>query len=72
MSVIAIVFWVVQLLITMKALSRLGFSPAWAALGLFPLAGLIGLWVLAFVRWPIRDAKEIAAQGGDGLADTFA
>jgi hypothetical protein len=31
---------------------RTGHSPWWGLLCLIPVAGLVGLWVLAFVRWP--------------------
>ncbi|HTI86516.1 MAG TPA: hypothetical protein VL966_07925 [Alphaproteobacteria bacterium] len=35
-----------------RILRRLGRHPAWALLVLFPPAGLIGLWVLAYSEWP--------------------
>lgn len=34
------------------ALSRMGFAPLWVLLLLVPFAGVIGLWILAFRRWP--------------------
>ena len=36
-----------------KVLRRVGFSGWWSILALVPLLGLIGLWVFAFIRWPI-------------------
>lgn len=62
--------WIAQILILMRALSRFGFSPAWALVSVIPLAGLVALWIIAFVRWPIPDSKELMSRGDD-LADTF-
>jgi hypothetical protein len=36
-----------------KILTRVGFGGWWSILAVVPLAGLIGVWVFAFVRWPI-------------------
>ena len=38
-----------------KILARVGFSGWWSLLAVVPLIGLIGVWVFAFVRWPIDD-----------------
>ena len=38
-------------------LKRIGFSPWWALLCFIPVAALLGLWLLAFTRWP-RDAQQ--------------
>ena len=35
-------------------LKRIGFSGWWSVLAFVPIAKLVGLWVLAFGRWPIR------------------
>jgi membrane associated rhomboid family serine protease len=35
-----------------RILMRLGYSAWWVIIAFIPLANLIGLWVLAFVRWP--------------------
>ncbi len=35
-----------------KILSRMGFSPLWAALAFVPGLNLIALWLLAFTDWP--------------------
>jgi hypothetical protein len=40
---------------TGRILRRLGFSPLWSVVALFPVVNLIALWVLAMVPWP-RDA----------------
>jgi hypothetical protein len=37
-------------------LKRLGLSMLWALLCFIPIAALLGLWLLAFIRWP-RDAQ---------------
>jgi hypothetical protein len=37
-------------------LKRLGFGMWWALLCLVPAAAFVGLWTLAFIRWP-RDGQ---------------
>jgi hypothetical protein len=37
---------------------RTGHHPAWTLVLLVPFLGLIGLWVLAFKRWPVEDRPE--------------
>jgi len=36
-------------------LRRLGFSPWWAIIAPLSPLNIIGLWVLAFVKWPVED-----------------
>ncbi|MNE03566.1 hypothetical protein [uncultured Brevundimonas sp.] len=36
-----------------RILRRLGFSRWWVILAFIPYANLLGLWILAFIRWPI-------------------
>jgi hypothetical protein len=38
------------------ALKRIGFSPWWALICFVPIAAVLALWALAFIRWP-RDAQ---------------
>lgn len=38
-----------------KVLRRVGFSGWWSILALVPVVGFIGLWIFAFIRWPIDD-----------------
>ena len=52
---VVLLVWVIPLA---KLLSRLGFNQAWALLSFIPIAGVVLLWVIAFVQWPIADAKE--------------
>jgi len=59
--VIMVVGWAIAVGMILK---RMGFSPAWAILSLFPLINLIGIWFLALGRWPLEDHAE-------GVADTF-
>jgi hypothetical protein len=39
-------------------LRRLGFSPWWAVLAPLSPLNIIGLWVLAFKKWPIEDVPQ--------------
>jgi hypothetical protein len=40
-----------------RILGRLGYSKWLSIVALIPLINLIGLWILAFVRWPIEDQE---------------
>ena len=35
-----------------RILNRLGFSGWWAILAFIPWVNVVGLWVIAFIRWP--------------------
>jgi predicted PurR-regulated permease PerM len=37
-----------------RILKRLGFSRWWVVVALFPYLNVVGLWILAFVRWPVE------------------
>lgn len=37
---------------SVKILNRLGFSRWWALLMIVPFGFIVGLWLLAFSRWP--------------------
>ena len=37
-----------------RILRRLGFSRWWVVAALIPYVNVVGLWVLAFVKWPIE------------------
>lgn len=37
-----------------RILWRLGFSRWWVVVALIPYANVVGLWALAFVRWPLE------------------
>ena len=39
-------------------LQRIGRSPWWALLCAVPIVNVIGLWCLAFMRWPKLDRKN--------------
>lgn len=37
-----------------RILGRLGFSPWWGLISLIPYLNVVGLCVLAYVKWPIE------------------
>lgn len=39
-------------------LLRTGRSPLWAFVLLVPYAGVVGLWLLAYIRWPRMDGAN--------------
>jgi hypothetical protein len=41
-----------------RIVKRTGHSPWWSLLMLVPLANLIGVWTLAFSRWPAIDGQN--------------
>lgn len=57
--------WIMLLLIAVVflypisvILRRIGYSPFWALLALFPLLNLVGLWIVAFGPWPRNGARK--------------
>jgi len=49
---LAIIMILSFLVATAMILRRTNHSPLWCLLWLFPPAGVVGLWVLAFKPWP--------------------
>lgn len=41
-----------------RVVSRLGFNGAWGLLSLLPGLNVLGLWLLAFSRWPRRRRRD--------------
>jgi len=39
-------------------LRRIGYSPFWCLLVLFPLLNIIGLWLLALSPWPTNGSRR--------------
>jgi len=37
-----------------RVLKRIGFSRWWIVVALIPYVNVVGLWILAFVKWPIE------------------
>ena len=48
-----------------RIIRRTGRSPAWVLLCLVPFGFVIGLWMLAFVQWPIVARRPELASGSD-------
>ena len=44
---------------TARILRRMGYSRAWAILWLIPVANIVALWALAYIKWP-RDGDDTA------------
>jgi hypothetical protein len=60
-----IALWVYPL---WRIIGRTGHHPALSLVAIFPVAGLIVLWWLAFARWPAIEAPEtgVASHAGVG------
>lgn len=57
------IVWIVWIVPLYKILGRIGFARGWALVALFPPAGMVLLWTIAFIRWRITDANDGPAMG---------
>lgn len=62
MGSVSIVHWLLILIIAFvtvwpvyRILQKAGFSGWWSIIALIPLLNVIGVYVLAIVRWPVED-----------------
>lgn len=45
-----------------RIVQRLGLNPAWSLLYFVPIGGIIGLWFLAWAKWPkLSEADQTKA-----------
>ena len=58
MIVMLVVAWIVWIVPLYRILGRIGVSPFWAFVAIFPPLGLVMLWVIAFSDWKAGGAKE--------------
>ena len=54
---LAAVFAILAVIPSVIILRRIGYSGWWAILAAISPLNILGLWVLAFVRWPIDNAE---------------
>jgi hypothetical protein len=52
---IIVILVITALIPSVIILRRLGFSPWWAIIAPISPLNIIGLWVIAFVKWPVED-----------------
>lgn len=55
--VIVIIIFTIILIPTGRILRRAGFSAWWSILAVVPFLNLVGLWILAYVRWPAGETR---------------
>ena len=53
---IVLIVWVAWIVPLYRILGKVGFAKGWAFLALFPPAGMVILWVIAFSRWRVADS----------------
>ena len=41
-----------------RILSRMGYSVWWLLVFFVPFGPVVGLWLIAFAKWPITDAHQ--------------
>jgi len=59
---LAVVLATLAIIPSVMILRRLGYSGWWAILAAVSPINIIGLWVLAMVRWPIEKNQPAAAR----------
>jgi len=59
---LAVVLATLAIIPSVMILRRLGYSVWWAILAAVSPINIIGLWVLAMVRWPIEKDQPAAAR----------
>lgn len=58
LDIIVIVGVILLIIPAAMILRRMGYSPFWAIIAPISPLNLIGLWVLAFIRWPVEQAPK--------------
>ncbi|HEX5280665.1 MAG TPA: hypothetical protein VFW28_11365 [Micropepsaceae bacterium] len=53
--IVIVVLGILTIIPAVIALRRLGFSPWWAIIAPISPLNIIGLWVVALVKWPVED-----------------
>jgi hypothetical protein len=56
-AIVGVVLFVVLFVLgypASRVLKRIGFSRWWVVVALIPYVNVVGLWILAFVKWPIE------------------
>ena len=54
-AVIILIVAILAIIPSVIILRRLGFSPWWAIVAPISPLNILGLWVIAFVKWPVED-----------------
>jgi len=55
-----IIFFIVILSFPIaRILSRIGFSKWWTIVYFIPFVNIVGIWILAYSRWPAVDRARI-------------
>lgn len=57
------IVWIVWIVPLYRLLGRVGFARGWAFVALFPPAGMVLLWTIAFIRWRVADVDDGPAMG---------
>jgi hypothetical protein len=55
-----VIFFIVALSIPIaRILTRIGYSKWWTLVYFIPFVNIIGIWILAYSRWPAVDRARI-------------
>ena len=55
-----VIFFIVALSIPIaRILTRIGYSKWWTIVYFIPFVNIIGIWILAYSRWPAVDRARI-------------
>lgn len=59
-----LIFFIVALGVPIaKILGRLGFSKWWTIVYFIPFVNIVGIWILAYVRWPAVNREQERRSG---------
>jgi hypothetical protein len=59
---VAMVLAILAIIPSVMILRRLGYSGWWAILAAVSPINIIGLWILAFLKWPLEKTHPTAAR----------
>ena len=61
--VMMVIVMIIGLVPLWRIVTRTGHNGWWSLLAFVPIGNLIGLWILAFTRWPAVDTRQEAVTG---------
>lgn len=56
--VVIVIVAILAIIPSVIILPRLGFSPLWAIIAPISPLNILGLWVIAFVKWPVEEPAK--------------
>lgn len=57
-SIVIVIIAILVIIPAAMILRRLGYSPWWAIIAPISPLNILGLWIIAFVKWPVETALK--------------